>query len=209
MEVGCGDEWGAEGEGTSQQLLNYLKLRLMVRWSASVGFGLPSEAHDQILFCITIACFLITMTSLTRRWVCNLLVKLLLSLARAVTTQVQITHYILQSHLRLSQPGGPGPRNCIPKEQGGPVIPPSAGFPFCGLLWLPGVQCRYSNPRLHWATDVQVQVILRPTVRQWPDFNFLFVWQFLSSSNRLPPLTRGRVCNLQCNHSLVRVAQNS
>jgi hypothetical protein len=30
---------------------------------------------------------------------------------------------------------------------------------------------------------------------------------FLSSSCRAPFLTRGRVCNLQCNHSLVKVTQ--
>jgi hypothetical protein len=38
--------------------------------------------------------------------------------------------HILLSHLRLPQPGGPGPRIYIPQEQGGPVIPPGTGFPF-------------------------------------------------------------------------------
>jgi hypothetical protein len=41
------------------------------------------------------------------------------------------THgHILLSHLRIPQPGGPGPRIYIPQEQGGPVIPPGTGFPF-------------------------------------------------------------------------------
>jgi hypothetical protein len=41
------------------------------------------------------------------------------------------THdHILLSQLRLPQPGGPGPCIYIPQEQGGPVIPPSNGFPF-------------------------------------------------------------------------------
>jgi hypothetical protein len=31
---------------------------------------------------------------------------------------------IFYSHLRLPQPGGPGPHIYIPQEQGGPVIPP-------------------------------------------------------------------------------------
>jgi hypothetical protein len=36
------------------------------------------------------------------------------------------------------QRGGPCPRTYIPQEQGGPVIPPGTGFPFCGLLRLTG-----------------------------------------------------------------------
>jgi hypothetical protein len=35
--------------------------------------------------------------------------------------------YFTVSDLRLSQPGGPGPRIYIPQEQGGPVIPPGTG----------------------------------------------------------------------------------
>jgi hypothetical protein len=71
--------------------------------------------------------------SLTRGWVYNLLVQLLLGLARAVTlgSKSRRTHdHILLSHLRLHQPGGPGPCIYIPQEQGGPVIPPGTGFPF-------------------------------------------------------------------------------
>jgi hypothetical protein len=34
------------------------------------------------------------------------------------------------------------------------------------------------------------------------------VWNLRSSFCGVPSLTRGRVCNLQCNHSMVRVAQN-
>jgi hypothetical protein len=40
-----------------------------------------------------------------------------------------IYSYNLLSHLRLPQPGRPGPRIYIPQEQGGPVIPPGTGFP--------------------------------------------------------------------------------
>jgi hypothetical protein len=71
--------------------------------------------------------------SLTRGWVCNLLIQLLLGLARAVTlgSKSRRTHdHILLSHLRLPQPGGPGHCIYIPQEQGGPVIPPGTGFPF-------------------------------------------------------------------------------
>jgi hypothetical protein len=38
------------------------------------------------------------------------------------------------------------PRTYIPQEQGGPVIPPGTGFPFCRLLQLAGLRWRYSNP---------------------------------------------------------------
>jgi hypothetical protein len=49
------------------------------------------------------------------------------------------THgHILLSLLRLPQPGGPGSRIYIPQEQGGPVIPPGTGLPFCHLLRLAG-----------------------------------------------------------------------
>jgi hypothetical protein len=59
------------------------------------------------------------------RTVCNLLVQLLLGLARAVTlwSKSHRTHdHILLSHLRLPQPGGPSSRIHIPQEQGGPVL---------------------------------------------------------------------------------------
>jgi hypothetical protein len=37
---------------------------------------------------------------------------------------------------------------------------------------------------------------------RWPDINF-FEWQFFSSSCKVPTVTRGWVCNLQCNNVLV------
>jgi hypothetical protein len=59
-------------------------------------------------------------------------------------------NYTLLSHLRLPQPGGPGPRIYIPQEQGGPVIPPGTGFPFHRLLRLARVRWRNSNPVPTW-----------------------------------------------------------
>jgi hypothetical protein len=35
------------------------------------------------------------------------------------------------------------------QEQGGPVIPPGTGFPFCRLLRLAGLRPRYSKPPPH------------------------------------------------------------
>jgi hypothetical protein len=52
---------------------------------------------------------------------------LLLGLAKAVTlgSKSYRTHgHILPSHFRLPQLGGPGPHIYIPKEHGGPDIPP-------------------------------------------------------------------------------------
>jgi hypothetical protein len=71
--------------------------------------------------------------SLTRGWVCNLLVQLLLGLARVVTLRSKSRRaqdHILRSHVRLPQPGRPGPRNYIPHEQGGPVISRALGSLF-------------------------------------------------------------------------------
>jgi hypothetical protein len=89
--------------------------------------------------------------SLTRGWVCNLPVQLFLVLARAVTlgSKSRRTHdHILLSHLRLPQPGGPGPCIYVPQEQGGPVIPLGPGFPFVASR-LAGMRWRYSNPPPH------------------------------------------------------------
>jgi hypothetical protein len=58
--------------------------------------------------------------SLTRGWVCNLLLQLFLVPARAVTLGLKSsrTHdHILLSQLRLLQLGGSGPCICIPQEQ--------------------------------------------------------------------------------------------
>jgi hypothetical protein len=86
--------------------------------------------------------------SLKRGQVCNLLVQLLLGIARAVTLGSKScrTHgHILLSHVRLPQPGGPGPCIYMPQEQVGPVVPPGTGFPLCRLLRLAGLWWRYSN----------------------------------------------------------------
>jgi hypothetical protein len=56
------------------------------------------------------------------------------------------THNLtLMSPSRLPQPGGPGSCIYTPQEQGGPVIPPGIGFPFCRLLWLAGLHWMYSS----------------------------------------------------------------
>jgi hypothetical protein len=51
--------------------------------------------------------------------------------------------HTLLSHLRLSQPEGPGSRIYIPQGQDGPVIPPGTGFPLRHLLQLAGLRWRF------------------------------------------------------------------
>jgi hypothetical protein len=115
-------------------LVSGAHLEPMTSFSFSLKFPLDS--------CYFVAPFLMG------GWICKLLVQLLLGLARAVTlgSKSRRTHgHILLSHLRLHQPGGTGSRIYIPQEQGGPVIPPGTGFPFCRLLRLGGLRWRYSN----------------------------------------------------------------
>jgi hypothetical protein len=135
-----------------------LKLKLIYDWqSVCLGIRRPSGTRDQFFFLLEISfrqlwfCYFVA-PSLMREQVCNLLVQVLLGLARAVTLGSKScrTHgHILRSHLRLPQLRGPGPHIYIPWEQGGPVIPPGTGFPFCRLLWLAGLGWRYSNPPPH------------------------------------------------------------
>jgi hypothetical protein len=111
---------------------------------------------------------------LTRGWVCNLLVQLLLGLARTATLGSKFSRtqdHILQFHMRLPQPEGPGPCIYIPYEQGGPVIPPGTGFPFCRLLRLAVLRWRYSNLSPHGlgkqsSSSYIVKVTSWPTVSQ-------------------------------------------
>jgi hypothetical protein len=109
---------------TRQQTLHWLQLKLNYDLQ-SVGQSvepttryLISVWQLRVSWCVA--------PSLTRGRVCNLLVQLLLGLARAVTlgSKSRRTHdHILLSHLTLPQPGGPGPCIYMPQEQGGPVIP--------------------------------------------------------------------------------------
>jgi hypothetical protein len=129
-------------------------LRPTVSRPVSLGVRGPSGTRDQFYFLLEIFfrqlrfCNFVA-PSPTRERVCNLLVQLLLGLARAVTlgSKFRRTHgHIL---LRLLQPGGPGSRIYFPLEQGGPVIHPGTGFHFVASYDSQGLRWRYSNPPPH------------------------------------------------------------
>jgi hypothetical protein len=99
-----------------------VNLRSTVSRIVCPGVRRPFGTRDQFFFLFEISfrqlrlCYLVA-PSLTRGRVCNLLVQLVLGLARPVTleSKTRRTHgHILLSHLRLPQPGGPGSRiyNC-------------------------------------------------------------------------------------------------
>jgi hypothetical protein len=103
-----------------------------------------------------------------------------------------------------------GSRIYIRQEQAGPVITPGHWVPFTSSL----TSCR---------ATVEVEVTLWLTISQsmswyrvplWdlrPDIiscRNVAVWNLRSCIYWAPSLTRGWVCNLQCNHSIVRVTQN-
>jgi hypothetical protein len=179
--------------------------------------GLPSGAHDQILFfCLTIAGFLMWGASLTRGWICNLLVQLLLCLARAVTlgSKYSRTHdHILLSHLRLPQPEGTGPSIHIPQEQDGLVIP----RPLCSLFVASYDSQGYGGGILTRLHTGHVVTLVSVTVKSYVTTDGQSVNQYVSVSSPpwaceqtlfpvrkllffylcgAPSLTRGRVCHL-------------
>jgi hypothetical protein len=121
------------------------------------NFVSPKISFRQLRVCYFVA------PSRTRGRVSDLLVQLFLGLARAVTlgSKSRRTHgHILLSHLRLPEPGLPGPLIYIPPEQGGPVIPLATGFPFRLLLRLAGLRWRCSNPPPHGSTEYYCSQIL-------------------------------------------------
>jgi hypothetical protein len=83
----------------------------------------------------------------------------------------------------------------------------------CVLLKLPSCLCS-SRSRTYFTTDAQSVSMswyrasswdLRPDITSCPN---VAVWNLRSCFCGVPSLKRRRICNLQCNHSMVRVAQN-
>jgi hypothetical protein len=143
--------------------------------------------------------------SLTRGWACNLLVQLLLGLARTVTlrSNSRRTHdHISLSHLRLPQPGGPDLH--IPQKQVGPDIPPGTGFPFRRLLRLPGLRWRnYSPPPFKPVTtlckilsSLNNKFLSRTALADWKRMNSRHLFCFYSEVSCSVRDVVGQILNL-------------
>jgi hypothetical protein len=146
--------WIGAGDVLEIEVEVEVNLQPIVSRPVCLGVGLLSGAHDKIfLFSVwQLQVSWCGAPSLTRGLVCNLLVQLLPGLARAVTlesksrrTQTVFCCLIWDSPSLECQV----PPIYIPQEQGGPVIPPGTGFPFCRLLRLAGLRWRYSNQPPH------------------------------------------------------------
>jgi hypothetical protein len=134
-----------------------VNLRPTVSRPVCPGVRRPSGTDDQFFFLLEIAfrqlriCYFVE-PSLTRERVCNLLVQLLLGLARAVTlgSKSGRTHaHILLSHLRLPQPRGPGSRSISPRNRVAQLYSRALGSLFVASYDSQRLRWRYSNPPPH------------------------------------------------------------
>jgi hypothetical protein len=136
---------------SANELQTFLEVEVNLRPTVSrpvcLGVGHPSGTSDQFFFRLEIlfrqlrVCYFAA-PSLTRGRVCNLLYNCFWALPEQSLLggiPEELTAIFLLSHLRLPRPGRPGSRIYILQEQGGPVIPPGTGFPFCLLLRLAGL----------------------------------------------------------------------
>jgi hypothetical protein len=97
---------GNGGESSTQPIFDKCSKPFPIHVIRCIGRGLYIYMKYTINYIyLTIADFLRLSPSLTKGWVCNLLVQLLLGLARAVAlgSKIRRTHdHMLLSHLRLS-----------------------------------------------------------------------------------------------------------
>jgi hypothetical protein len=174
-----------------------VKLRPTVSRSVRPGVRYPSGTRDQFFFPLVTyfrqlrVCYFVA-PSLKRGRVCNLLLLLVLASAVPLRSESRGTqdHTLLSQFLRFHQPGRPGPRIYIPQEKSGPDIPRALGSLSVAYYDSQG----YGGGIL---SQVQVQVILRPTVIRDPyDQICTSVGHLWALCWGAPSLTRGRVCNL-------------
>jgi hypothetical protein len=103
-------------------------LRLIVSQSLCLGIEHPCGTCDQILFPVGMLlseiCGLVSIGRPLWREDGSVICSVITQQSESLRTR----NHTLLSHLRLSQPGGPGFRIYIPQEQSGPVIPPGTGL---------------------------------------------------------------------------------
>jgi hypothetical protein len=113
------------------------------------------------------------------------------------------------------QPGGPGLCMYLPQEQS--IYTPGDGVPFLSPLTTHRATVKVFYPAstrvsppfkfefelyCNWWSVDEFVLVSGPFWDRWPDFKFLWMKiTFFLSSYKVPPLTKGRACNLQCNHA--------
>jgi hypothetical protein len=139
-----------------------VNLRSTVSRPVCPGVRRPSGTRDQFFFHLEISfrqlrlCYFVA-SSLTRGRVCNLLVQLLLGLARAVTfwsKSRRTRGHILLSQLRLPILEGQVPVFISPRNMLAQFYPRSLGSLFVASYDSQGLRWRYSNTPPHGCSTV-------------------------------------------------------
>jgi hypothetical protein len=136
----------------------------------------PSRTRNQFFFLLEISfrqlrvCYFVELT-LTRGWICILLYNCFWALPEQSLLGRSPTE--LRPYFTVSSETCPTWRTrsriYILQEQGGPVIPPAIGFPFCCLLRVTGLWWRYFNPPPHWSMEYGKNMVrlCRPRWHGW------------------------------------------
>jgi hypothetical protein len=102
-------------------------LQPMVSWPVRLGVEPPLVPITSFLLTLFDTLFLLLVRRPLRRDAGFVIFSAITHWLKSRRTH---NHIFFLSHLRLTQPGGPGSRICIPQEQGGPVISPDTGSLF-------------------------------------------------------------------------------
>jgi hypothetical protein len=147
-KTSCNSQYDIKSVTFHIQIRSEVKVTLELTVSQSVCLGIeyPCGTCDQILFPVGMLlseiCGLVSVGCPLWREDGSAICSVITQWSESLRTR----NYILLSHLRLPQPGGPGSHIYIPQEQGGSVTLLGTLFPLCHLLRLAGLRWRYSNP---------------------------------------------------------------
>jgi hypothetical protein len=125
------------GDSLTTNFLIEVEIEINLRPTVSLSrFRLPSIWRLRISWC--------EVSSLTREWVCNFLVQLLLGRASHFRAQVPRNSWLYFTASSQTPPTWRARFPYLyPLGTGWPVIPPGTGFPFRRLLWLGGLRWGY------------------------------------------------------------------